>query len=103
MDRPLGTESSHASVQPLTSGFPVYLIRQTDFEPSSVTSSEPSRATVTPTGRPQTCPLSTTNPVMKSSYSPFACPDLSSGTRINSYPTRTERFQEPCSAAKMSP
>jgi len=34
---------------------------QIDFEPSSVTSSEPSGATVTPTGRPQTWPLSTAN------------------------------------------
>src|SRR6266699_5790374 len=33
-----------------------------EFEPWSVTRSEPSGATATPTGRPQTCPLSTTNP-----------------------------------------
>src|ERR1700680_673595 len=86
-----------------TRGLPLELIRQMDCDPSSVTSSEPSGATVTPTGLPQTCPLSTAKPVMKSSYAPVARPDLSSGTRISSYPTRTDRFQEPCSAAKMSP
>ena len=37
---------------------------------SSDTSNAPSFATVTPTGRPHTCPSSITKPVRKSSYSP---------------------------------
>ena len=57
-------------------------IRQTVPDPSSVTNIEPSFATVTPTGRPHTCPSSVTKPVMKSSYSPFDLPLPSSGTRI---------------------
>jgi|HubBroStandDraft_6_1064221.scaffolds.fasta_scaffold162031_1 hypothetical protein len=54
--------------------FPVYAIRQMVFDPSSVTSNDPSGATVIPTGRPQTFPLGSTNPVTKSSYSPLAWP-----------------------------
>jgi hypothetical protein len=50
------------------------LTRQIEPDASSLTSSDPSAATVTPTGRPQTSPLSSTNPVRKSSYSPLACP-----------------------------
>src|ERR1700691_1529942 len=96
-----GTETGAAAAT--AGGGLVELIRHRDFDPSSVTRSEPSGATVTPTGLPQTCPLSTTKPVMKSSYAPVARPDLSSGTRISSYPTRTDRFHEPCSAANMSP
>ena len=64
--------------------FPVYTIRQIVFEPSSVTSSDPSGATVIPTGRPQTFPSGVTNPVTKSSYSPLAWPVWCSGTRITS-------------------
>ena len=41
---------------------------------SSLTSSAPSRATATPTGRPHTVVLSITKPVMKSSYSPVGLP-----------------------------
>ena len=46
---------------------PVWLTRQTDFDPSSVTISDPSDAVATPTGRPQTLPSGRTNPVRKSS------------------------------------
>ena len=35
-----------------------------EFEPSSLTNSEPSGATATATGRPQTCSLSITKPVI---------------------------------------
>jgi hypothetical protein len=49
-----------------------YDTRHTVFEPSSLTKSAPSLATVTPTGRPQTSPSGLTNPVRKSSYSPVA-------------------------------
>ena len=44
--------------------------------PSSDTSSAPSRATATPTGRPQTSESLTTKPVTKSSYSPVGTPSL---------------------------
>ena len=64
--------------------FPLYTILQIEFEPSSVTSSDPSGATVIPTGRPHTVPLGVTNPVTKSSYSPLACPVWCRGTRITS-------------------
>ena len=64
--------------------FPVYATRQMLFDPSSVTSSEPSGATVIPTGRPQTLPSTVTKPVTKSSYSPLAWPVWCSGTRITS-------------------
>ena len=53
---------------------PTYVTRQTLLEASSVNTSEPSLATVTPTGRPHTLASSTTNPVTKSSYSPVAFP-----------------------------
>src|ERR1700758_3599372 len=43
--------------------FPVYAILQIEFEPSSVTSSEPSGATVIPPGRPHTLPSGRTKPV----------------------------------------
>jgi hypothetical protein len=66
------------------SHFTVYLIRQIEFEPSSVTSNEPSRAMATPAGRPQTCSLSTTKPVRKSSYSPVARPVWCRGIRMTS-------------------
>src|SRR5205823_11585766 len=81
---------------------PVYVTRQMDFEPSSLTNNAPSLPTATPTGRPQTFPSLVTKPVRKSSYSPAARPFLS-GTRITSYPVRRLRFQEPCSEAKISP
>ena len=42
--------------------FPVYATRQTVPEPSSVTISDPSLATATPTGRPQTLPSLVTKP-----------------------------------------
>jgi hypothetical protein len=48
------------------------MMRQMEPDASSVTRSEPSRATVTPTADPKRWPLSTTKPVMKSSYSPDA-------------------------------
>jgi hypothetical protein len=64
--------------------FSVYATRQMVFDPSSVTSSDPSGATVIPTGRPQTLPLGSTNPVTKSSYSPLAWPVWCNGTRITS-------------------
>lgn len=56
-------------------------MRQIVFDPSSLTRSAPSRATVTPTGRPQTSPFSVTKPVRKSSYSPVARP-FSTGTMM---------------------
>ena len=49
-------------------------LRQIEFEASSVTNKEPSAPIATPAGRPQTCLLSMTNPVKKSSYSPVAFP-----------------------------
>src|SRR5712692_3251852 len=52
----------------------VYVTRQILFEPSSLKTSEPSLATVTPTGRPHTLASSTTKPVTKSWYSPVAFP-----------------------------
>src|SRR5580698_1842619 len=64
--------------------FPAYTMRQIVFDPSSVTSNDPSDATVIPTGRPQTFPLGSTNPVTKSWYSPLAWPVWCSGTRITS-------------------
>src|SRR5579859_4675727 len=42
-----------------------YVTRQIEFEPSSVTISEPSGATATPTGRPQQSPDGVRNPVRK--------------------------------------
>ena len=41
---------------------------------SSLTSSAPSRVTARPAGRPQTVALSSTKPVMKSSYPPVGLP-----------------------------
>src|SRR5262249_25688650 len=79
---------------------PAYATRQIAFDPSSLPSSEPSDASVTPTGRPHTFASSTTKPVTKSSYSPVGLPSVS-GTRITLYPVRCALFQEPCSAAKM--
>src|ERR1700733_8304079 len=81
-------------------GYFPYVTRQIEFDPSSVTISEPSVATATPTGRPQMSPLSVTKPIRKSLYSPRAC-SFFVGTNTTSYPVRTERFQEPCSAAKI--
>src|SRR5262249_3073011 len=80
---------------------PVYATLHTVFEPSSVTINEPSLATATPTGRPQTSPSGVTKPTRKSSYSPVAFPSFI-GTRITLYPVRRARFHEPCSEAKMS-
>src|SRR6202022_875085 len=50
--------------------------RQTTSPPSSLTRSDPSFATVTPTGRPQTPSAEATKPVRKSSYSPVGAPSL---------------------------
>ena len=47
-----------------------YETRQIEPLPSSLTMSEPSCATATPTGRPQTSLSLITKPVKKSSYSP---------------------------------
>jgi len=52
--------------------------------PLRAVTADPSDATVTPTGRPQTFPSGVTNPVTKSSYSPLAWPVWCSGTRITS-------------------
>jgi hypothetical protein len=62
---------------------PVYVTCHTERLPSSVTNSEPSGATATPTGLPQTCPSFVTKPVRKSSYSPVALPSFM-GMRITS-------------------
>ena len=62
---------------------PTQLTRQTEREPSSVTKSEPSLPTATPTGRPQTCPSFVVKPVRKSSYSPLAWP-LTVGMKMTS-------------------
>src|SRR5258707_14600336 len=64
--------------------FPAWLTLQMEFEASSLTSSEPSGATVIPTGRPQTCPSGSTNPVRKSWYSPVALPLWCKGMRMTS-------------------
>jgi uncharacterized protein YecE (DUF72 family) len=58
--------------------------RQTQPPSSSLTSSEPSAATATPTGRPHTSPPGVTKPVRKSSYVPRARPPASMGTRTTS-------------------
>jgi uncharacterized protein YecE (DUF72 family) len=58
--------------------------RQTQLATSSLTSSAPSAATVTPTGRPHTSPAGVTKPVRKSSYVPRARPSSSTGTRTTS-------------------
>ena len=62
---------------------PAQTTRQMEFDPSSLTISDPSGATATPTGRPHTSPLGATKPVMKFSKTPLAWP-FSSGTRITS-------------------
>ena len=54
--------------------WPIWEMRHNVPLLSSVTSNAPSCATATPTGRPQTLWLSTTNPVRKSSYSPVGTP-----------------------------
>jgi hypothetical protein len=51
------------------SHFAEYVIRQIEFDPSSVSNSEPSRATATPAGRPQTCSLSTERGDRQDDYS----------------------------------
>src|SRR5688572_919555 len=61
---------------------------------SSVISKAPSRATATPTGRPQTLRSVVTNPVRKSSYRPVGIP-LFNGIRTTLYPVRVARFQDP--------
>ena len=81
--------------------FPVYATRQTAPEPSSVTINDPSLATATPAGRPQTLPSLVTKPTRKSSNSPVALPSFI-GTRMTLYPVRRARFHEPCSEAKAS-
>jgi len=78
------------------------LTRQIERDPSSETKREPSFASATPTGRPQTVPLGRTKPVRKSSYSPVAWPSFM-GRRMTSYPDRAARFHDPCSAANPSP
>src|SRR5688572_3384599 len=80
---------------------PTKTTRQIVFDPSSLTSSEPSCATSTPTGRPHTSPAGVTNPVMKSSNSPLGTPFFC-GTRMTLYPVRFARFHDPCSAANAS-
>jgi hypothetical protein len=52
----------------------LYDIRHKVLLASSVTINEPSCATATPTGRPQTLCSSITKPVIKSSYSPVGMP-----------------------------
>src|SRR5882762_8885757 len=79
------------------------LTRQIVPLPSSVTNSEPSFATATPTGRPQTWESETTKPVMKSSYSPVGLPLPSNSSRTTLYPVRLSRFQDPCIVAKALP
>jgi hypothetical protein len=59
---------------------PARATRQMVPLPSSVTISDPSFASATPTGRPHTCFSETTKPVMKSSYSPVGLP-FANGTR----------------------
>jgi hypothetical protein len=81
----------------------MYTMRQMDFDASSVTSRDPSDATVTPTGRPHAAsPFPVIKPVRKLSYSPLERPLVRARG-----PTRTRAgvalFQEPCSEAKMSP
>src|SRR5688572_9067206 len=72
--------------------------------PSSETSRAPSRATVTPTGRPHAsiavplAPVLARNPVMKSSIGPGR--PLFIGKNTTLYPAATDRFQDPCSATK---
>src|SRR6185436_11771762 len=75
---------------------------QITFEPSSDTSSEPSRATVTPTGRPHASmaapfsPLLTIMLLTKSSIGPGR--PLAIGTNTTLYPAAAERFHDPWSA-----
>src|SRR5712671_135812 len=82
---------------------PWYETRQIVPLPSSVTKSEPSLATATPTGRPQTSLSESTSPVMKSSYSPVALPAASNSSRTTLYPVRWSRFHDPCMATKALP
>ena len=56
--------------------FPLYDTRQIEPLPSSLTSSEPSCVTATPTGRPQTLLSSPTKPTRKSSYAPVGLPSF---------------------------
>src|SRR3954471_7832409 len=71
-----------AASHPLPQGARVHLhrgtlvTRQIDPLPASDTSSAPSFATATPTGRPHTSVSLTTNPVTKSSYSPVGLPSF---------------------------
>jgi monoamine oxidase len=74
--RVLRARRSDGQDEPATS----WVTRQMVPLPSSVTKSEPSLATATPTGRPQTSLSEMTKPVMKSSYSPVGLP-LSSKSR----------------------
>src|SRR5215467_7434197 len=78
--------------------YPLYLIRQIRFPPSSDTSTEPSGVTVTPTGRPHLlfCEGSTTKPVRKSSTAPGF--PFWNGIKATLAPFVVERFQEPCRA-----
>src|SRR4030081_2132541 len=82
---------------------PVYETRQSVPFASSVTNSEPSFATATPNGRPQTSVLEITKPVMKSSYSPVGLPLASNNNRTTLFPVRFGRFQDPCIVAKAQP
>ena len=52
--------------------FLVYATRQTVPEPSSVTINDPSWATATPTGRPQTLPSLVTKPTRKCERMPYS-------------------------------
>src|SRR5262245_7817611 len=80
------------------------LIRYTTFAPSSETSSAPSGATATPTGRPLTLLLegSGTKPVRKGCGSPDGLAFLN-GMNTTWYPAREARFHEPCSARNTPP
>ena len=85
LDQGEGSSPAHGVTPGRTSApshfFPVYATRQTVPEPSSVTINDPSLATATPTGRPQTLPSLVTKPTRKSSYSPVALPSFI-GTRM---------------------
>src|SRR5262245_9809423 len=80
------------------------LILQIRFPLSSETSSEPSRAVVTPTGRPHCSigdspePSLARKPVRKSSIGPGLPSAI--GKKTTLYPEATDRFHEPCSATK---
>src|SRR5215469_6319893 len=90
-----------------TTSLPFHLATDTRYTmsaPSSDTSSAPSGATATPTGRPYTSDPrgSGTKPVRKGTGYADGLPSLKA-TNATWYPERAARFHEPCSAMNAPP